>query len=122
MTVRRARRIGYGFAGGYLLLLAHPLSYLLFPLAIRHMGEEMRVPEAASTAVTKAILETKLGEETEAYQAYSEHVRQVESAVDDYSIDSDIRPTEDMLTQLREDRDRAEQAMHAAFEALQKVA
>lgn len=52
---------------------------------------------------------------TELYQAAMEMRRSAENALDDYSLD--VRPTEEMVEQLREDEGRALALLNDAFAA-----
>jgi hypothetical protein len=56
-----------------------------------------------------------LAQETQAFQAMLEHVRAATEAQDDYSLDADRRPDEQMVAELREDLEKARSAMSAAW-------
>lgn len=101
MTARGARRVGYGIAGGYLLLNARPLSYLLMLSMWRRLPLEMRDGAAASAAVKRAIL----ADATEAYQAQLEASRRA----------YEIELAEDQLVLMDEDLAKARAALEIAW-------
>lgn len=108
MTARGVRRIGYGVAGGYLLLNARPLSYLLFLFRLdkyRRECPEMFDGAAASAAVNKAILSTRLSEATQTYQAQLELSRRA----------YEIELPEDQLVLMDEDLAKAKAALEVAW-------
>lgn len=105
MTVRRARRVSLALAGGYLLLCARPLAYLLLLPGFKRLPAEMRDGKAANAAILKAIRDTRLSDATQTYQVQLEVSRRAfEVALDD-----------EMLVQLDEDLAKAKAAMETAW-------
>ena len=105
--IRRLRRIGYAVGGAVLflnvLMNARVVGYLL--VILMNLEPELRDSQAASLAVTKAILSQVLADTTQAYQAQLEISRRA----------YEIELPEDQLLQLDEDLAKAHAAMTDAW-------
>ena len=105
--IRRLRKAGIAVGGAVLfvnvMMNVRPLTYLL--VVLLDLEPELRDPQAASLAVTRAILSQQLADATEAYQTQLEHVR----ACENHGTDDET------LSELREDLSKAQARMETAW-------